>query len=448
MRQGPGNRVTYPAVSASPALVSIIIPAYNHAGYVAAALRSALAQSHPQIELIVIDDGSADQTAAEISRVLAGCRRDLRIEFIRQPNRGLAATLIRALALAQGQFVQFLASDDALFPDMTARMVAAFDGAGPEVAAIACDGYVFDGAGRDHLPFSALHPWPVGRNLHRELQVSNWLPAMGLLYRRDVLLGEGGIDPGQVYEDWALLLTLSRRFRILRIPDRLFLYRQHESNTSKDAATTARAHQVLCARYPAMRAVRDWKQALRQGKLSGALAGVTPGNLDLALRFGLRLLQRRLLLAREGRSWSAGRERDGKDGGRVRIGPGCVIGRGAVLEAGPGDLVLGPGCRIGPGARLTAGAGLSLGAGCHIAAGAVLGGEGGGEIRLGRACLIAEGARIAPGTVLGDLTAVGPGLAVQGTYPAGTWILTQAAGICRGPSAAAEPDCEAGVSAL
>lgn len=438
MAAGSGPGVTGVPVSPVP-LVSIVMPARNHAPYVGTALRSILAQSHPRIELIVIDDGSQDATPEEIARTLAACPRRMRVEFHRQRNVGLAGTLIRALSMAQGEFVQFLASDDALFAGMTARLVAAFEAAGPGVAAIGCDGYVFDGLDRPHQPFSQQHPVPFGRNLHRELQVGNWFPAMGLLYRRDLLMREGGIDPDLVYEDWGLLLNLSRNHRILQIPDRLFLYRQHGANISRDPESMFRAHRALCARHPAMRTVRDWKQALQGGDLRGILAGITPGNLDLAARFALRQLQRRAA-QRAGFGWPLPRQvgvqlaahRQARFGrgvklvrggpGRIEIGAGCVIGPGAVLTSGEGDLVLEAGCRIGAGARLSAGAGLRLEAGCLVGEAAAIGGSGAGT-RLGRACLVAEGAELAAGTVLGDLCAAGPGLGVAGTHPAGTWLL-------------------------
>jgi acetyltransferase-like isoleucine patch superfamily enzyme len=403
------------------------MPARNHAAFVGTALRSILAQSHPQLELIVIDDGSQDGTPDEIDRTLAGCRRQMRIEVHRQENRGLGRTLARGLALARGEFVQFLASDDALFPGMTARLAAALAAAGPEVAAVGCDGYVFDGRQGHHRVFSHLHPVPLGRNQHRELLVGNWFPAMGLLYRRD-LLGGDMLQRGLVYEDWGLLLNLTRQRRILQIPDRLFLYRQHGSNTSNDPERMLAAHRALCAQHPAMARVRDWKGALLAGDLRRILAGLTPGNLDLAARFALRQAQRRLARNRAGGAQTGGPRigrgvrmtREG--GGRIEIGAGCTIGPGAVLAAGPGDLVLGPGCSIGAGARLVAGEGLTLGPGCLIEQEARLGGPG-GPTRIGRACLVARGAQVAAGALLEEFSAVGPGLVVGGGHPAGTWIL-------------------------
>jgi len=397
------------------------MPAHNHADFVGAAIRSVAAQTHPRIELIVIDDGSADETAEVIARSLAGLGRTMRVEFHRQPNRGLGATLARGLMLARGQFVQFLASDDALFPAMTARLAGALAQTGPEVAAVCCDGYVFDGRAGPHLPFSRLHPAPFSRNQHRELMAGNWFPAMGLLYRREILMRAGGIDLDLAYEDWGLLLELTREYRIVQIPDRLFLYRQHGGNASADLARMRRALQALTARFAPMARARDLRAALTARDLRGVLARLTPGTLDLAARFMLRQIQRRMTL-------SADRApRAVRHGDTVRIGQGCTVHPTAILEAGTGPLTLGQGCHVGAGVRLVAGPGLIIGASTFIEAGARIGGSE-GQTRIGRACLIAARTRIAAGTLLGDMCATMPDSRTGGTYPDGCWILPSAAG--------------------
>lgn len=409
-------------VSPATPLVSILMPARNHAGFVDVALRSVLAQTHDRIELIVIDDGSTDGTAEAIERRLNHVTRPLRVEFHRQTNQGLGPTLSRALGMARGDFVQFLASDDALFPQMTARLASALSAAPPDVAAIACDGYVFDGrigpdgSGAPHTPFARMHPAPFSRNQHRELMVGNWFPAMGLLYRHDLLRAEGGIDPDLVYEDWGLLLALTRRYRIAQIPDRLFLYRQHGQNSTADPDRMYHALRALTARFPQMASARGLRAALAARDIRGILAGLTPGNLDLAARFLLRQFQRRQS-ARKLPPVQAAR------GGNVEIGPGCRIHPTARLEPGPGRLVLGAGCHVGAGVRLQAGAGgLRIGAGTFIDEGARIGG-GQGATRIGRACLIAVGTRIEGGAGLGDLCATMPESRIGGIYPDTSWIL-------------------------
>jgi alpha-1,3-rhamnosyltransferase len=409
-------------------LVSIIIPAHNHAAFVAAALQSVVAQTHPRLELIVIDDGSTDATAAVIEQSLSQISRDMRMVFHRQENCGLGSTLQRALALATGEFVQFLASDDALFPEMTARLVAVLSQAGDGVAAAGCDGYVVDARGGVSRVFSDLHPIPFGRDQHRELMVGNWLPAMGMLYRREIVLQEGGIAPELVYEDWGLLLALTRRYRVIQIPDRLFAYRQHGQNISADGARMRLALQALTRRYPEMAEARDLRLALARGDLRGILGGISPSSLGLAARFVLRLLQRRCglsagrltALLSEAVPRRLGR---GAGGAQIKIGRGCRIHPEARLQAGPGALVVGDHCQIGAGARLVAGLGLSIGAGSFIAEGASLGGAE-ATTRIGGGCLIAARSRIEAGSDLGEACVILPGSRVAGRLADGVWLGT------------------------
>ena len=89
-------------------LVSVIVPCFNYASYVGDALRSILEQDYSAIELIVIDDGSTDDSALRIEEALSGWRSYpavQRVEFIRQSNQGVSAALNRGLDLAHGEFV-------------------------------------------------------------------------------------------------------------------------------------------------------------------------------------------------------------------------------------------------------------------------------------------------------------------------------------------------------
>ncbi len=90
--------------------VSVVIPAYNHERYVGEAIQSVLDQTFEEFELIIINDGSTDHTEREIVTF-----KDDRIRYYSQENRGLSATLNRGIELAQGEYFNFLPSDDAFF---------------------------------------------------------------------------------------------------------------------------------------------------------------------------------------------------------------------------------------------------------------------------------------------------------------------------------------------
>lgn len=92
-------------------LISVIIPAYNAAPYIEEALRSVLAQTHANLDIIVVDDGSKDETAA-IARAID----DPRIRVVSQPNGGVSAARNKGLELAQGDFISFHDADDGMEP--------------------------------------------------------------------------------------------------------------------------------------------------------------------------------------------------------------------------------------------------------------------------------------------------------------------------------------------
>jgi glycosyltransferase involved in cell wall biosynthesis len=115
-------------VSGEPHVVSCIVPVYNGERYLAEALESILGQTYRSLEVIVVDDGSTDGTAA----VLATYRQ--RITCLHQTNAGHAAARNRGLAVARGEFVAFLDADDLWHPEKLARQMARFQ-ARPELDA-------------------------------------------------------------------------------------------------------------------------------------------------------------------------------------------------------------------------------------------------------------------------------------------------------------------------
>jgi glycosyltransferase involved in cell wall biosynthesis len=100
-------------------LVSIVIPSYNAGHYLGAAIDSVLQQTYPRIEVIVVDDGSTDETAAR----LAACLH--RVVFIRQPHRGIGAARNAGIGRSTGDLLGFLDADDLFVSDKISRQVAA-----------------------------------------------------------------------------------------------------------------------------------------------------------------------------------------------------------------------------------------------------------------------------------------------------------------------------------
>jgi len=122
-------------------LVTICIPTYNHAHFLPAAIRSALAQSERDLELLVVDNCSTDDTAAVVAEF---CRADSRLRYVRnETNLGLMGNLNRCLELARGVYVKYLLADDLLEPDCVRTMLAAMEST-PAAVLVACQRQLVD----------------------------------------------------------------------------------------------------------------------------------------------------------------------------------------------------------------------------------------------------------------------------------------------------------------
>jgi GT2 family glycosyltransferase len=125
-------------------LVSVVVPTYNRAYCLRRTIDSALSQTYPEIEVIVVDDGSSDGTA-ELMRAAYGC--DDRVRYFSQPNRGVAAARNRGIGLARGKYIGFLDSDDTWKPWKLQVQVACLEHA-PNVGMVWTDMEAVDAEGR------------------------------------------------------------------------------------------------------------------------------------------------------------------------------------------------------------------------------------------------------------------------------------------------------------
>jgi glycosyltransferase involved in cell wall biosynthesis len=115
-------------------LVSVVIPAYNSEKWIKTALNSVFAQSYPELEIIVVDDGSTDRTAALAEQALNSFHGSWKV--LRQPNKGKGATRNRGWRAAQGPWIQFLDSDDLLAPGKLKLQMAVAQKSPKEIAVV------------------------------------------------------------------------------------------------------------------------------------------------------------------------------------------------------------------------------------------------------------------------------------------------------------------------
>jgi glycosyltransferase involved in cell wall biosynthesis len=208
-------------------LVSVAMPAYNAAATIAAAIDSVLAQSFPDFELIVVDDGSTDATAG-IVRAYA----DPRVHLLQQPTKGDSAARNRAIAEARGELLAFLDADDLWQPDKLALQVAQLR-ARPEVGLSYTAQTIIDGQGRA-IDSYGVKPAYRGRCLDALLR-SNGLGLSTVLARTALVRALGGFDETLAHcEDWDLWIRIAERAELDYVDQPLTRYRFHPGNATRN----------------------------------------------------------------------------------------------------------------------------------------------------------------------------------------------------------------------
>lgn len=211
-------------------LVSVIIPSYNHAIYIAETIRSVVAQDYANLELIVIDDGSKDNSIEIIEKILRQYdRRFIRCTFRHRPNKGLSATLNEGLAWSRGELFSCVASDDMLRPEKTSLQVD-YLSATPDCLGVFGSVSVLN----QRTGESQDGPLRKRRYVFRDIFLHrHMLPAPTQLLRTEAVRRIGGFDERTTIEDWWMWLHLTKKGGTLDCMPFIFAtYRKHASNTS------------------------------------------------------------------------------------------------------------------------------------------------------------------------------------------------------------------------
>ncbi len=209
-------------------LVSILIPCFNAAPYLGATLDSALSQTHPQTEVILVDDGSSDGSLA-IARGY-----EPRIKVLAGPQKGASEARNTATRESRGEYLQYLDADDLLLPGAVASRVRALAESGGDVA---CGDW------------RRMHPRPDGAWETGAIEIADfrrfdeapdlavfkgfWAPPAALLYRRSIVDRIGGWNPSlPVIQDARFLFDAAfRGGRFVHVPGDEAHYRQHSANS-------------------------------------------------------------------------------------------------------------------------------------------------------------------------------------------------------------------------
>jgi glycosyltransferase involved in cell wall biosynthesis len=240
-------------------LVSIIITNYSYGAYLAEAIESALAQTFPDCEVLVIDDSSTDNSLEVAARYP--------VKVLLQDNSGVCVARNNALSVATGRYVLFLDADDRLVPTAVEHMLAVLQGQPDTLAYVYGQMRYF---GRKEGVFASM-PFDGGK-----LGRANFICASTLI-RRDILVSVGGYDDGfrMLREDWELYIRLfTKGYHGRFLPEVVLEYRKHKEptgNTTRQIKTLSVAK--LFYLYPSL----TWRLFIRH-----------------PLRYGVRMMTARV----------------------------------------------------------------------------------------------------------------------------------------------------------
>ena len=216
-------------------LVSVIIPVLNGERFIARTLDSVLAQTYRPLEVVVVDDGSTDQTPAIVDSVAA---HDSKIRFFRRPHSGLSATRNFAISQANGGLIAPLDADDLWHPEKIALQAEVMRTSSPKVGVVYC--WSVDIDVDDHVIPPIRDKCTAQGNVVVELAArGNFLENASVpLIRRSYLDAVGGYDTSLVKgsEDWKLNLTLAEICEFAVVPIHLVGYRRSSASMSKNTA--------------------------------------------------------------------------------------------------------------------------------------------------------------------------------------------------------------------
>lgn len=212
-------------------LVSVCIPVFNHELYVQECIQSVIDQDYDNIELIIIDDGSTDNSVKNIEPMLSLCeKRFKRFKFISRENKGVSYTMNEALAWGNGVYFSGCASDDIMLDCKISTLVKHLENNA------SCAG-VFGGLkifiNNPNIISGYVKPKNRSYSFNDLFLLKATLPGPGMLLRLKSVNEVGGYNLKTKVEDWDLWLRLTNKgYRLDTIRDYVSLYRRHEHNTS------------------------------------------------------------------------------------------------------------------------------------------------------------------------------------------------------------------------
>jgi len=222
-------------------LVSVVVPCYNHEKYVKETIESIINQTYKNIELIVIDDGSKDNS----SKILEGLSKKYGFYYEHQKNMGLSATLNKLIMMAQGKYIALIASDDICTLNKVEILVNAMEELNNDYVLVCGNAQFIDDKGELFLQnnhYDFMNYYTLDRKdfditndfgTYVSILKNNYIPVLSTLIKRNALIEVGLYEESICLEDWNMWLKLSKKYKMKYIDQIVGYYRWHDSNATK-----------------------------------------------------------------------------------------------------------------------------------------------------------------------------------------------------------------------
>jgi glycosyltransferase involved in cell wall biosynthesis len=205
------------------------MPTHNYAAYLPEALESVLTQDYPLVQVIVVDDGSTDDTRAVVAPFV-----ERGAEYVFQENQGPGPARNEGIRRARGEVIAFLDADDSWLPQKLSLQIAHLD-THPELGLVGCAGFECDSDNR-RIGLRVV-PAIEAEMAFERLLVRNFVPPSGAIVPKRCLDEVGGFKNMRFGEDWDLWLRIARRYPIGFVQEPLFTHRDHATNLSGEVGT-------------------------------------------------------------------------------------------------------------------------------------------------------------------------------------------------------------------
>lgn len=238
--------------------VSVIIPTYNYGRYLIEAVESVLNQTYKDFELIVVDDGSTDNTREVLKPYLH------RLRYMYQENQGISAARNRGFQESTGEYIAYLDADDVWLPEKLAKQIPLLD-EDPSLGFVCGATHEMDQDGKIfHLRNKPRRSEDTFESLFRK----NFIPTLTVVIRRSCLETVGGFDTSlPLSQDYDMWLRLAKRYKFVYWNIPLAKYRVHANNISKNQSQRLRSHLKIISKKEISGDMSWLKRRIRKAKV-------------------------------------------------------------------------------------------------------------------------------------------------------------------------------------